>query len=224
MKILCVADQMDPLVYSSAAKERFGGVDLVLAAGDVPMDYLGFLSSALNRPIYFVFGNHNLEKISDFNRRFASAAVRDETSPFLRQGYGAVYTGWRNTRHDGRLLISGLGGSMRYNDGLNQYTDFQMCLKALRLVPGLLWNRLRYGRFLDILLTHAPPRGIGDAEDACHRGFGAFLPFMRIFRPRYLIHGHIHLYDLNAERKRRYHATEVVNAYGHTVIEFRETS
>ena len=45
MKILCVADHVDPLVYSINAKERFNDVDLVLSAGDIPMSYLGFIAS-----------------------------------------------------------------------------------------------------------------------------------------------------------------------------------
>ena len=36
MKILCVSDHKDPIVYSSQVKERFQGIDLILGAGDVP--------------------------------------------------------------------------------------------------------------------------------------------------------------------------------------------
>ena len=197
MKILCVADHVDPLVYSPAAKERFHDVDLVLGAGDLPMEYLGYISSILNKPILFVFGNHNLEKISRFNRRMAMYSESATVNPFFEHNYGATWTGGRVTRSNG-LLVAGLGGSKRYNDGLNQYTDLQMYLAVIRLLPGLVWNRLRCGRWLDILLTHAPPRGIHDQEDPCHLGFKAFLPFMRLFKPRFLIHGHIHLYEKRA--------------------------
>ena len=69
------------------------------------------------------------------------------------------------------------------------------------------------------MITHAPPRGIGDQEDPCHTGFKAFLWFMRKFKPSYLVHGHVHLLDLNAPRIIRYHETDVVNVYGSYVLE-----
>ena len=218
MKILCVADHVDPLVYTSGVKARFGDVDLVLGAGDLPMEYLGFLSSSLNRPIVFVFGNHNLKTLTLFNRRMSLHSDIDNLHPQLQNTYGATYTGGKITRLRG-LLVAGLGGSMRYNDGDNQYTDFQMYIRAAKLIPGLLWNRVRYGRFLDILLTHASPYGIHDLPDKCHQGFKAFLWFMRVFKPKYLIHGHIHLYDLNAPRKTVYEKTRVINAYDHCIVE-----
>jgi hypothetical protein len=90
-----------------------------------------------------------------------------------------------------------------------------MSLMILALAPRLCWNRIFHGRFLDVLVTHAPPAGIHDKDDPCHRGFASFLWFMRLFKPRYLIHGHIHLYDLNDVRSTKYGRTMVINAYGH---------
>ncbi len=66
MKILCVADEIDPLVHSIRIRERFGDVDLVLSAGDLPMEYLSYIVSALNKPLLFVFGNHNLKDLPYF--------------------------------------------------------------------------------------------------------------------------------------------------------------
>ncbi len=218
MKILCIADHVDPLVYTSQVKDRFKDIDLVLGAGDLPMEYLGFLSSTLNKPIVFVFGNHNLKTLTLFNRRMSLYSDIESLDPLLQNYYGSTYTGERMTRLN-NLLILGLGGSKRYNNGDNQFTDFQMYWNILRRLPGLLWNRLRYGRYLDILLTHAPPFGIHDLPDRCHEGFKAFLWFMRTFKPRYLVHGHVHLYDVNANRRTTFRETEVVNAYDHCVIE-----
>jgi Icc-related predicted phosphoesterase len=122
------------------------------------------------------------------------------------------------------LLIAGLGGSMRYNRGDNQFTDFEMYLRMLTIIPKLIFNRLFRGRFLDILLTHAAPLGIHDLSDPCHRGFKSFLWFMRTFKPAYLVHGHVHLYDLNAVRSSTYRQTRVINAFGHYVIDTKENS
>jgi Icc-related predicted phosphoesterase len=222
MKILCISDQIDPLVYSNTIKDRFGDVDLVLCAGDLPLDYLDFIISSLNKPLLFVFGNHHAEDIKYFkgNGTFTPACSWDEAERGIH-GSGAVHVGSR-LRREGGLIIAGLGGSMRYNRGENQYTNFEMTLEIIKLLPGLLFNRLFRGRFLDILLTHAPPKGIHDKEDRCHWGFQAFLTFMRIFKPKYLIHGHIHLYDLADIRVTAYGNTQVINAYSHFIIDTKE--
>jgi len=221
MTILCVADHIDPLVYSTQAKLRYKDVDLVLSAGDLPMQYLGFISGSLNKPVLFVFGNHNLEHYPLFKRRNSLSIDVPETLPQIQNYFGSTYIGGRVVRRKG-ILIAGLGGSRRYNAGKNQYTNFQMWLKVTSLLPKLLWNRVRHGRYLDILLTHASPKGIHDKPDACHQGFNAFLWFMRCFKPRYLLHGHIHLYDRNEKRETPYHDTVVINVYDHYVLKFEE--
>lgn len=223
MKVLCVADQVDPLVYSAAAKERFGDVDLVVSAGDLPMEYLGFIASSLNKPILFVFGNHNLKHLGLFRTGgdpIARDIYREQTGPerAFRNYFGSTYVGFKAVRQ-GDLLIAGLGGCRRYNNGENQFTERQMLFKILRLIPRLWWNRIVHGRYLDILLTHAAPQGINDRPDPTHRGFRMFLWFLDRFRPAYLLHGHIHLYDLNAPRVARYHDTLVINVFGHYVLD-----
>ena len=215
MKILCVSDQIDPLVYTNSIKERFRDVELVLCAGDLPLDYLDFIVSSLNKPLLFVFGNHHAEACRFFKSGAVSSLSLLENSDLFS---GATHIGSRVRREEG-LIIAGLGGSMRYNQGENQFTEFQMKKEILKLIPALIFNRIFRGRYLDILLTHAAPRGIHDKEDRCHQGFRCFLWFMRKFRPRYLIHGHIHLYDLSALRTTRYEDTLVVNAYSHFVID-----
>lgn len=219
MKILCISDSRDPLIYSPRVKSRFKDIDLVIAAGDLDLDYYGFIVSSLNKPLLFVFGNHNLSKIHQYRREY-STDFPPEVHPLTSElsSYGATYVGGKVRRVEG-LIIAGLGGSMRYNDGQNQFTESGMLVRALRLVPKLLFHRIVHGRFLDILLTHAPPRGIQDMSDLPHRGFKVFLWFMRTFKPRFLIHGHVHLYDINAKRVTLYFSTQVVNAYEHIVID-----
>jgi Icc-related predicted phosphoesterase len=219
MKILCISDQIDPLVYSSSIKERFKDIDLVLSAGDLPLDYLDFVISGLNRPLLFVFGNHNLGDLKYFREGSGvSFPLGAQKSP---RGFGATHIGSRIVREEG-IIVAGLGGSLRYNRGENQFTNFQMYLEIAKLIPAMLFNRLFRGRFLDVLLTHAPPKGIHDREDPCHRGFEAFLWFMRIFKPKYLVHGHIHLYDLSEVRTTEYITTNVINAYNHYIIDTEE--
>ena len=131
---------------------------------------------------------------------------------------GATYIGDRIVREKG-LLIGGLGGSIWYNGEENQYTDIHMYFKVIKLIPRLIWNRIFYRRFIDILVTHAPPYRINDCPDRCHTGFKAFRWFIKAFKPKYLIHGHIHLYDCNSSRETKYCNTEVINAYDHCLVE-----
>jgi len=216
MKILCVSDQIDPLVYSNSIKKRFADVDMILGAGDLPLDYLDFIASSLNKPMFYVFGNHHVQKSPG-----AFFQAEDDSFQILQKEDSDSHVGSKVRREEG-MIVAGLGGCMRYNRGPNQFTEFQMYMEIAKLVPRLLFNRLLRGRFLDILLTHAPPCGIHDKPDRCHQGFKAFLWFIRKFKPRYLVHGHIHLYDLSDVRRTQWMGTEVINAYGHYVIDTEE--
>ena len=209
MKILCVSDQIDPLVYSSSIKERFSDVELVLCAGDLPLDYLDFIMSSVNKPLYFVFGNHYTDKMKYYKGVWGS---RDYP------GCDAVHLGSK-VRNGESFIVAGLGGTKRFTKGENLYSEPEMFFQAVKLIPRLLLNRIFHGRFLDILLTHAPPRGINYKEGKHKPGFIIFLWFMKIFKPRYLVHGHIHLYDLSDARCTKWEKTTVINAYSHYVID-----
>jgi Icc-related predicted phosphoesterase len=202
MKILCVSDQVDPLVYSDSIKTRFADVDMILGAGDLRVEYLDFIVSNLNKPLFFVLGNHHTKEITG-----------DGLCCLDNMNIGS------KVRKEKGLIVAGLGGSKRYNLGPNQFTDFQMYFEIVKLIPALLCNRLFRRRYLDILLTHAPPEGIHDKPDRCHSGFKAFLWFIKVSKPKYLVHGHIHLYDLKDLRCTRCGQTEVINASGHYVID-----
>jgi Icc-related predicted phosphoesterase len=215
MKILCISDQIDPLIYTNTIRQRFEDVDIVLSAGDLPMDYLEFIVSSLNKPVLFVFGNHHLKEYIKYRGSMDPYTSLEEN--IIPSWTGAVHIGSK-VKHEEGLIIAGLGGCMRYNREVNQYTDLQMKLEIMKLIPALIFNRIFRGRFVDILLTHASPKGIHDKDDKCHLGFESFLWFMRVFKPRYLVHGHIHLYDLSEVRTTKYNDTLVINAYSHYLI------
>lgn len=234
MRFLCVSDQIDPLVYSTSVKERYGDVDAVLCAGDLSMEYVDFITDTLGKPTFFVFGNHDLEEYDYYRKPFHLQAdtPSDRTQmDVMRRGHSAEYVSNRVIRHkhltfrkpDGKstpLLIAGVSGSIRYNNGRCQFTNAQMALQLMALAPALLWNRLRHGRYLDILLTHSSPRRIHDREDPCHRGFSCFNRFIQRYAPAVLVHGHIHLYDLSEERVTKKDSTTIINAYSHIVFDY----
>jgi Icc-related predicted phosphoesterase len=89
-----------------------------------------------------------------------------------------------------------------------------------KLVPKLIFNKIRYGRFLDIFLSHAPPWKIHDQDDLPHQGIKAFRWLIKVFKPTYHLHGHIHVYRNDAVTMTRYMNTDVVNCYGYKELNF----
>ena len=233
MKILCVSDYVDPLIYNQNVKEIFPDIDAIICAGDLPMDYIDFIVSVFNKPTYFIFGNHNLKDFG-FYHKIDSPQGQQQYMERKHHGSGAKYMGFKTsveniftikdsvTGKERPLLMAGVSGSFKYNNGLCQYSDFEMKLKLIKMIPKLLKNKKKYGTYLDIFLTHATPRHIHDHEDPCHKGFECFNWFIEKFKPTYMIHGHIHLYDMREERIGVYNDTTVINAYAHHILEIPE--
>jgi Icc-related predicted phosphoesterase len=89
-----------------------------------------------------------------------------------------------------------------------------------RLRPKLWWQK-----GVDVVVTHAPPRHIHDAEDPCHRGFECFHRLIKNYRPNYFIHGHIHKsFESPAQRVTVVSKTKVVNTYGYNILEIENPS
>ena len=196
-RILSLSDQVVERMYSSHIKSMFPEVDLILSCGDLPYYYLEFILDTLNAPMYYVHGNHDPEvEIGDHGER--------------KQPWGAENLHGKIIEHKGIILL-GYEGSIRYSNRNHQYTQLEMWLQVLRNIPGLLWNRIRKGRYLDILVTHSPARGLGDEEDRAHKGFKAFRWVIERFKPRYHLHGHVHRYDRNQPASQQYHETIILN-------------
>lgn len=211
MRVLAVSDKVEPILYSPAVNQRVGKLDMILACGDLPFYYIEYLMTMVGCPTYYVYGNHGREvqytsgRGDQWNRSIAPL--------------GAVNLHTRAV-NEGGLLLAGLEGSMRYNEGPGaQYSEREMWRNVYSLAPKLMRNRMRYGRYLDVLVTHSPPAGIHDKPDLPHQGFTSFLTFMRWFKPRYLLHGHIHIYRRDEVTLSRYGDTEVVNVYPYRLMD-----
>jgi Icc-related predicted phosphoesterase len=203
MKFLCVAEHIDSFVFSKHIKERFPNIDAVLCAGDVPLEYIDYLASAFEKPVFYVVGDHHFYTET---KQLPIAQAVD----FLCA---------KKTIAGKTVLIAGASGSLRHNNNPAQYTDSQMSLRLLALLPSLLFNKIRYGRYLDIFLTHVPPKDINDFEESAFRGFPCYKRFIERFKPKFHVHGHIHLYNQKDPRVTAHGSTTVVNASGHYVIE-----
>ncbi|HLF90706.1 MAG TPA: metallophosphoesterase [Anaerolineales bacterium] len=207
MKILAVSDVVLELLYSPLIRERFPDVDMVISCGDLPYYYLEYILTALDIPLFFVRGNHaNVVE-------YTSAGER--THP-----QGAVDLHRQTMCHNG-LLMAGIEGSVRYKEGPFQYSQGEMWGLVASLVPKLLYNRVRHGRYLDIFVTHAPPWGIHDQPDRTHQGIRAFNWLLRTFKPACHFHGHIHVYQPFMVTETLYEKTRVINAYGSRELEIK---
>lgn len=212
MKLLTLSDVELPVIYSTRIKERFANVDLAISCGDLSCGYLEYIISMLDIPLYFVQGNHAPKQEQD------SGEPRDNP-------WGAVDLHRRvihNKRFD--LILAGIEGSLRYNKAAHQYTQTEMWWFVLSLVPQLLINKIRYGRFLDVFVTHAAPWGIHDDTDKAHQGIKAFLWLIKVFQPSYHLHGHIHLYLPKIPYETRMGKTTIINTYGFRELTFSPLS
>jgi Icc-related predicted phosphoesterase len=195
MRILSVSDVIDSRLYPHIDRQRLGAIDLVLACGDLPPEYLSYLRDVLEAPLYYVCGNHDL--------RYR------QKSPAGCQNLHARLETVNN------LNLLGLEGSRWYNGGPFQYSE-----KAMQAIIRRLHLKIWWRKGLDLVISHAPPRQIHDQEDPCHRGFRSFNTLIRRYRPRIFIHGHIHRrFEHPEERITLVQQTQVINTYGHFVFE-----
>ena len=201
MKILAVSDKVDPRLYNSNIDERYQDADLIIACGDLPYYYVEFLVDALKKPVVYVRGNHEA-------KYELSSNGTQKTAPL-----GAIDL-HKKIIHTNGILIGGFEGSIRYRKGPFMYSQMQMWWMVLKKVPRLLFNKLFHGRFIDILVTHSPPYGLGDKDDLPHQGFKAYVWFLKTFKPKLHFHGHIHLYDINEKWMQTFEQTRIINAYG----------
>ncbi|MNW57895.1 Calcineurin-like phosphoesterase superfamily domain protein [compost metagenome] len=194
MRILVVSDEESKYIWDHFEPEKFKDINLVISCGDLKAEYLSFLVTMINAPLFYVHGNHDTEYKS----------IPPEGCECIEDKI-ITYQGFR---------IMGLGGSHRYNRGEYQYTERQMRWRIAKMKPKL-W----LSKGIDILVTHAPAYKIGDGEDVCHRGFECFIELMNKYNPKFLLHGHQHLNYGRNERINQYNNTNVINAYGYYIIE-----
>ncbi len=210
LRILVLSDQVHELLYSSLIKSQFEDIDFVLSCGDLPFPYLEYVLTMLNVPLLYVPGNHDRPTHTIDGRTVAwpEGAVNID---------GRAFTLRLSNRPP--LTVVGFGGSMKYGGTTNQYTNWEMRTRVAAIELRLLWNRWVKRRGVDILVTHAPPLGIHDGKDLCHKGFRSFLGFIRRHRPIYHFHGHVHpAYGYDVE-PRKYYGTEIRNIYGYELLE-----
>ena len=191
MKILTISDEECPYLWEYYTPGRLSGYDLILSCGDLNAAYLSFLVTMARCPVLYVHGNHD-SRYSLFPPEGCDCI----------DGGLVVYNG---------LRILGLGGCRKYHPGAHQYTEWEMRRRIFKLK----W-RIRMLGGVDIVVTHAPPKGLGDGDDPAHWGFEALRTFLDKYHPKYLVHGHVHMsYNAAQPRILEYNGTTIVNACEH---------
>lgn len=195
MKILFIADQESEAYWDFFRKEDFEGVELIVSCGDLKPAYLSFLATMVSVPVLYVHGNHD----DKYDRTPPEGCICIENQIYEFNG----------------IRILGLGGSHRYKPGVNQYTNKQM-RKRVKKLRYKLWK----SKGFDILVTHAPARGLHDDEDLCHQGFYVFNDLLEKYHPKYFVHGHVHMnYGRKFPREDMVGETKVINAFEKYMLE-----
>ena len=195
MKILFMSDEENKGYWDFFQKEAFDGIDLIVSCGDLKAEYLSFLTTMTSIPVLYVRGNHD----DKYDQKAPEGCICIEDDIYEYHG----------------IRFLGLGGSNRYKNGKNQYTDKEMKKRVQRL--GL---KLLRKKGFDILVTHAPAYGVNDDTDTCHTGFQTFVELIEKYEPKYFVHGHVHMnYGRQFPRESQVGKTKVINAYNHYIVE-----
>jgi Icc-related predicted phosphoesterase len=195
MRILVVADVDSAALWDHFDANNKEDIDLIISCGDLHPEYLSFLTTMYSCDVLYVHGNHDDRYI---------------THP----PEGCICIDDHIINYNG-IRILGLGGSMKYNGGIQQYTEAQMRLRVKRL-----WYQMKINRGFDILVSHSPAKGINDGKDLPHQGFQCLTNLIEKYNPVYFLHGHVHLnYGMNVPRVDHYKDTTVINAYEKYILE-----
>jgi len=205
VKILALSDEVVERLYSLCNTGHFNDVELIIGCGDLPYPYLENIVTFLNVPLLYVPGNHD-PKYS-----------REDPKSYVEGGSNLD----RKLVRIKTFLIGGLGGCIQYRpDGTNQYTQRDAYFRAFKMIPRLLLNRINYGRYMDILITHSPPLGIHDDDTRAHTGLKAINWLLQVAKPRYHFHGHTHFYRRNLEESEStYKDTKIINVHPYKILD-----
>jgi len=196
LKILTVSDRVSQeLLDPNWSNPVMNGIDLIFSCGDLPPEFLTSLRNKYHAPLMFILGNHD---------------IRYKESPPV----GCQNIDRKLVKFKGKQIL-GLSGSRWYNGGQNQYSEIEMKQRISKMRFHL-WRK----GGPDIVVSHAPPRHIRDAEDPCHKGFRSFNALIDKYSPSHFIHGHIHsFFENDNDRITRVNSTQVINSYGFYVFE-----
>jgi hypothetical protein len=199
---LVVSDEEDPALGFDINRAALGPIDAVLGAGDLEPEYLGFLGDAFGVAVGYVRGNH------DHGGRWAESVATLAPQPLPTGSIGLI---------DGIAVLALEWPGLRHGD--RQRHDGSAWADALRGVRRLVGRRLTGRGAPLVVLSHAPPRGVGDrAADPYHVGFAAYRWLLDRLAPPVWLHGHVPPASVEGWRLDHGGST-VVNVTGAVLVE-----
>ena len=196
VRLLAVSDERVASLDDVRNRAALEPLDAVLGAGDLEPDYLAFLADAFRVPLLYVRGNHD---------RDAGWTIGSEHIPEALEN---------RVERVGGLVIAGLSWPGK-DRGRAERDGTAAWFQALGTVA-----RARLGGAApDIVISHVPPRGLGDApEDEYHRGFSAYHWLCRQLNPPLWLHGHTTAAS-TVDWRTRWGGTTLVNVTGGVLLE-----
>ena len=244
MNILVIADEEAPSLWDYFRPEKLKDVDLILSCGDLNPKYLSFLATFCKGPVLYVHGNHDdryektppegciciEDKIYEYkgirimglggSYRYSSGINQYTERKMRNRIFKMWFPLWRKKGFDILLTHAAAYGVDDANDWAHMgFECFVKSPSALLLLNGLQRKKEPASSLLLRITmswraTHAAAYGVDDANDWAHMGFECFVKLLDIYRPKYYIHGHIHLnYGGGHTRRQQYGETEIINGY-----------
>lgn len=202
IRLLAVSDAVDPALEHEVNRQGLEPLDAVVGAGDLEPAYLSFLGDAFGVPVVYVRGNH--DRGGQWAASTADHAPRPLTSgkPIRLSGLTVVPFEWPGLDHDDAVR-----------------DEWRAWLDVMRAVASLMAERLRGREAPLLILSHAPPRGVGDAAaDPYHVGYAAYRWLLDRVRPPLWLHGHTTLASV-VDWREEIGASTVANVTGSILVE-----
>ncbi|WP_461204300.1 metallophosphoesterase family protein [Clostridium sp. DL1XJH146] len=196
MKILLLGDEESGYIWDHFDRDVFKNIDFIISCGDLKQSYLSFVVTMMNKPLYYVPGNHDVS----YEEKPPEGCINIHNKIIIHKG----------------IRIYGFGGSIWYNGNKYQYKEKEVH-KVIKK------NRFKFkkSKGIDILVSHSPALGLGDGDTNAHKGFSSFKEFIDLYEPKYHFHGHQHLNYAMQDRIIKYNNTTIVNAYNYYILEYK---
>jgi hypothetical protein len=202
IRLLAVSDDPDPALEHEVNRQALGRLDGIVGCGDLEPSYLGFLADAFHVPLAFVRGNHD--------RGGQWAAMSDEAPSPMASG---------RLIELGGVTIAPFSWPGVGPDPVAMRNERKAWWDVLRATRQIFFRRLfrRHGPVL--IVSHAPPRGVGDtASDPYHLGYAAYRWLLDRLRPPLWLHGHTTIAAV-ADWRDEHGPTTVANVTGSVIVE-----
>ena len=168
IRLLAISDDVDGALEHGRNREALGPIDLIVGCGDLSPSWLSFIGDAFHVPLVYVRGNHDRKGPWPAPPEIPppSSGMDERSLP----GIPMLFLPWSGFR-----------------DGEAKRDETGAWAQLLRAGPRLLRGR----RSPVLVVSHVPPRGLGDTPtDPYHLGYGAYRFLADRLRPPLWLHGH----------------------------------